>query len=557
LATKTIANPTSFRYLFRFRDLVAATLEEHEKIINSKGSCWWGWWKRPSETSRLEVWKTLKDQIAAQGEAVVGLFDSGTGLVHKAWIKEVILPDDDAPDGRVAVPKREQNLVPPYYRESPFSRAWMRIVRIERNVDFFDHYSFSEAPILPNYDANALKMFVGKVVRDKAELTGMDTTIWSVRSKRPGDIEQKILLSIPSLPEPVSANVVSCQSNLVLHLTDVHFATGSRRDKHVWKFEGEGGPSRRTLVEAVTSALQGRNIGLILVTGDFSFVASKEEFDAALASMRRLLGIFNLSTDQLVIIPGNHDIKWTNNDDYDDESEVTSAPDEAKAAYATFYQQLYRHEANEHLSMGRRFLLPNGISLEICAVNSSALETGKNFLAGIGRIDEAAIETVANRLGWNASGASMALRILMIHHHLALTEDLESPTGYKRGFGLAIDAVRVQRMAAKLGVQLALHGHKHRAFLWRSFVFELPENAQPNYFLGELAIIGGGSAGSIETEGFSNYFNLLDFEPEKLDLTIYRSRNRGNFDVMQRWFASLTMAEGSGALRLGIWKKAD
>jgi Calcineurin-like phosphoesterase len=361
LGTAPLVDPPEIQFLFRFRDLVALTLQEHQKIISSQGSCWWGWWKRPSESNRIEVWTALREKIDAEGQVAVGLFDSGTGRVHTAWVNQVILPDDNAPDGRVGVPEHEQELVPSYYRESPFSRAWMKITRIEMNTEFFDRYSFSEAPVLPNYDASALRRFVGKVVLDADELRLMDTTIWAVRFRQSADLVEKILLSIPAVPEPVSANVVSCQSNLVLHLTDLHFATGAHRQKHVWKLEGETFQGR-TLVEAITSALQGRTIGLVLVTGDFSFVGSEEEFHAALASVRRLLGNFNLGTDHLVIIPGNHDIKWTNNTDYDPAAEVTAAPAAAKERYAALYKDLYRHEANDHLSMGRRFLCQMGLT---------------------------------------------------------------------------------------------------------------------------------------------------------------------------------------------------
>jgi hypothetical protein len=147
------------------------------------------------------------------------------------------------------------------------------------------------------------------------------------------------------------------------------------------------------------------------------------------------------------------------------------------------------------------------------------------------------------------------MRLLMVHHHLALTEDLEPAAGYLHGFGLALDAVRIQRIAAKHGVQVALHGHKHRAFLWRSFVFELPENTQPNHFVGELAIIGGGSAGSVETEGNSNYFNLMTVTSLGLDLTIYRSRNAGAFERMQSWRGPLSIAKDSGRLDVGLWEQ--
>jgi len=120
-----------------------------------------------------------------------------------------------------------------------------------------------------------------------------------------------------------------------------------------------------------------------------------------------------------------------------------------------------------------------------------------------------------------------------------------------------VDAVRVQRLAAKHGVHLALHGHKHRSFIWRSTVYELPERTHPEYRLGELSIVGGGSAGSSETEAESNYFNVIEIGGGKLGLDIYRSRHRGAFSIIQSFCADLTVSESSRGLRLGEWKKVQ
>ena len=209
--------------------------------------------------------------------------------------------------------------------------------------------------------------------------------------------------------------------------------------------------------------------------------------------------------------------------------------------------------------MGRRWLLPAGLTLEIAALNSSSLQTGKNFLAGMGRIDEASLEEVRIGLGWPAASdpqSSAALRLLAIHHHLAVTEDIEPDSGFPQGYGMAVDAVRIQRMAAKHRVQLALHGHKHRAFLWRSSVYDLPEHASTNYKLGEISLIGGGSAGSKETEGASNYFNLLDFSPAGLDVLMYRARTRGSFERFKTFRAPFGRFE-DGGLKLEDWSVVE
>jgi hypothetical protein len=173
----------------------------------------------------------------------------------------------------------------------------------------------------------------------------------------------------------------------------------------------------------------------------------------------------------------------------------------------------------------------------------------------MGRIDEGAFAEVANKLNWGAA-QPLGMRVLIVHHHLALTEDIEPAEGYGRGYGLAVDAVRVQRLAARNGVHLALHGHKHRAFIWRSTVYELPEHAQTSYRLGELSIIGGGSCGSKETDNESNFFNVVELRPSQLSLDMYRSRFRGAFSVFSKWAADLSL-EAEQGLKLGEWTKVS
>jgi len=548
------------QFLFRFRDLVAPTIVEHRRIIKERDWCWWGWWKSPSEFGRADIWDDI-ERLTAQGNPLeIGLFDSGSGSVYRSLIAGLIKPDPAggaAAENTVKVPQGEMEHVPSYYRESPFSRAWLKITEIDENpVSFFEYYSFAEAPKVPNYPPELLNRFANKRIISPDELRGMDTTIWRIRPSSPNDSSEQILLSVKALIEPISEEVVRCKADAILHLTDLHFAVGQNRDQHVWRYDSEKNATRHTMVEAITSAVGQRKIGLVVVSGDFSFVGDQAEFDEASSAILHLLGVLDLSPDYLVIVPGNHDIRWTTNKIYDANAKVVQASPAAKRNYENFYRQIFRHDANRHLSMGRRFALPNGLVVEVGALNSSSLETGKNFLAGMGQIDETAFFEIAHRLGWS-SATTFALRILAIHHHLALTEDLEPAEGFGKGYGLAVDAVRVQRLAAKHGVHLALHGHKHRSFIWRSTVYELPERTHPEYRLGELSIVGGGSAGSSETEGESNYFNVIEISGGKLGLDIYRSRRRGAFSIIQSFCADLTVSESSRGLRLGEWKKVQ
>ncbi len=543
-------------FLFRYRDLVAATIEEHQRVITERGWCWWGWWKRPSEDSRSDIWDDLAKQTTTGLAVEVGLFDSGLGTVHRALVTGIIKPVDSRnAENTIKVPRQEADHVPSYYRDSPFSRAWIKIIQIDPEpIEFFGYYSFAEAPKLPNYTISTLRRFANKKIASAEELRGMDTTIWRIRPSTAADPSEQILLSVQAITEAISAEVVRCKSDEILHLTDMHFAVGGNRNQHIWRYDRED-ETRHTMVEAITSALgQQRKIGLVIISGDFTFIGDPAEFNEARTAISHLLGILDLSADHLVIIPGNHDIQWTTDAVYDHNSEVVQAPQAAKRHYEEFYRRLLRHEPNRHLSMGRRFALPCGLTIEVCGINSSSLETGKHFLAGMGRIDEGAFVEVAQQLGW-ANTQTLALRLLVIHHHLALTEDLEPAEGYGKGYGLAVDAVRIQRMAAQNGVHLALHGHKHRSFIWRSTVYELPEYTRPQYRLGELSIVGGGSAGSTETEGSSNYFNVIGVKSGRLRLDIYRSQHRGAFGIIQEWDAELCLSKESEGLKLSDWNK--
>lgn len=542
---------TEIHVLFRFRDLIADTLTEHRKVIQEHGACWWGWWKRPHEDPHRELWAGLKKMISSGESVTVGLFHSGTGEVYLAQVQGVIGPGPS--DERVHVPEGEEDLVPDYYRNSPFSRAWLRMTDISQDpVSFFGRYSLAAVPQLPNYSEAVLKSLQNKVILDAEELKGMDTTIWEVRLKAPGDSTKPLLLTVRSIGKPISREPVEAQSNVVVHISDPHFAVGKHRDIHVWRLESEQESGRATLAESIANALDGRRIGLVVVTGDFTFTGAKEEYEEAEIFLRRLAGIWSLDMDRFVIVPGNHDIQWTKNEKYDESSVVNIAPAEAQEQYRIFYKRVFGHDLTALLAMGRRFVLPCGLTLEICGLNSSSLEQGKDFLAGMGRIQQNSFMAVANELGWKQAD-SLSLRVLALHHHLALTDNLEEVSSYYRGFGIAIDAPRIQRLAAQQGVQLALHGHKHRVFVWRSGVYELPEHAQSSWRLGDLSIVGGGSAGSRETEGGKNYFNVFEAGSDGLTLEILRAEAAGSFDRIQRWRAGFALDGNPPRLLLEDW----
>lgn len=545
-------------HLFRYRDLIAKTLDEHRSLIDEHGYCWWGWWKRPSEDARQDVWDELAMATSGNKTVKVGLYDSGADLAHLATIDRVIKPqaDEFGVLQQVRPPKNQELAIPSYYRSSNFSRAWFRIKRIsDQPMQLFGEWSYDSPPPLPGYSDRQLAEFRNKAIAGGSELRAMDTTIWTIRVAVDTDRRERVLAASILLREPLDSSPVPCTGDWILHITDPHFATGGFRGQHAWRLESEGGTGATMFDSIATSLLRvERPVGAVLLTGDLTFLASADEFDAARKALLKFVtGDLSLSLEHLVIIPGNHDVKWTNEKTYDSNSPVENAPKEATEEYRAFYRLLYGFEANEDLSMSRRYVFPGANVVDVIAVNSSSLEHGKDFLSGMGRVQEQALDRAFTRMTWSRPTA--ALRIVALHHHVMLTEDIELAQGYGAGFGIAVDAPRILRLAARHGANLILHGHKHRAFMGRTLAYELPDKAHMLWAPGNINVVGGGSAGSTDTSDGRCFFNLLKLSGGVVTLEMYRSESQGLFERFGSWEFNIEF-DPDGKARTGEWRRA-
>lgn len=544
-------------YVFRYRNLIADTLAEHRVVIDREGACWWGWWKRPSEDARTDVWTSLSGTIATEGRVTIGLFDSGLGRLFLARANRVVEPEvgDFGELEAVRPPTDESRLIPAYYRDSIFSRGWLKLEEIRDTSRRVEDLSFASPPSLEGFTSAQLASWVDKRVTDAAELRAMDTTIWHLRPAAAHDRRERVVAARPHLHEPADPEPVSSGNPWLLHITDPHFAVNPHRSEHLWRLDSEDG-GNPTLVNQIALSLSkaDRKVGAVVVTGDLTYMASAAEFDEARTSLLKLVtGELGLGMQHLVVVPGNHDIAWTKGDKYEPGAEVGLAPAEATRAYRKFFKSLYSYEANPDLSMARRFVFPGGNVIDVAGVNSSSLEQGKHFLSGMGRVQEHALEHLAQTLQWQ--GKSYALRVLALHHHLSLIEDLEPERGYGYGFGIAVDAPRILRMSARNGAHLILHGHKHRSFVGRTGVYELPDKTRSEWELGELNILGGGTAGSSDTDTGDCHFNLLRLSEGEVTLEIYRSSQQGVFECVSTWKCELARTKNVQGICLTPWRK--
>jgi len=538
-----------FRLLLRFRDLIAETIPAHRDIIRDKGHCWWGWWGRPSEDGHRQSWSDFAEEIDREGDGWVGLFDSGKKhRVYKARVTSVRV--------RESLEDDELEKVPEYYRNSPYSKVWLRLESIVEIDAFFGEYSLEKAPRLPGIPPERRNRLEGKVIMDANELRSMDTTLWEVRPRLEDDLEEHFMTATFSFSEPVSHRGFQVHGDTILHLTDLHFARGDHRREHAWGFASETNHAP-TMADSIAAAIRasGQKIGFVLVTGDLTFKASEGEFEEAARSLNLLRTHLDLDTDQVVVIPGNHDIAWADTLPDADES-LIYAREKDTEAYRLFFRDFFKYDPDTHLSMGRRFWFPHGGTVEICALNSSTLAQNRHHLPGMGWVHAGAVASTTGELGWHDRQTGMSLRLLALHHHLAVPESYNHPDEFSKGFGMAADATGLMRQAVRRGVHLAIHGHRHVPFIWRTRVYDLPNEPGDEWDLGELSILGGGSAGSSSVRD-GNYFNTISVQSDAITVSIFKSEKgfQKGFELMKRFSADIELERG--LLTLGPWQKSE
>ena len=86
-------------------------------------------------------------------------------------------------------------------------------------------------------------------------------------------------------------------------------------------------------------------------------------------------------------------------------------------------------------------------------------------------------------------------------------------------------------------------------------MYELPEYANLTPRLGDLSIVGGGSAGSSDTEGNRNFFNIIELTSSQLHLKMYRATNAGVFELMAARTMAFQLGGDRSNLQLSDWSE--
>lgn len=499
--------------ILRFRDLSARTIEEHQKILTAHQYVWWGWWNKPEERSPRQAFADFAGVIEREGSLAVFLLDSGSKRLYRAAMTGI---EPSATDTPRASPDPART--PPYYSQSQF-RAWFRFDRIEeaREADLRD-YSYDEVEEFS--DPSERSTYARKRVDSTEEiLERRHKTIWFLQPFQRGHRTDRVSPALSRVPVSFETTPFVTKSPYVVQLSDVHF----HPDHHA--FDVTGGDLHLSLAHSVIEDLRSsqRDIppAALLLTGDFTWMGTAAEFDLALEFIQKLQSAFDLKPEQLVMLPGNHDIQWSTQEpvEYDPSQEVSLPPEKAEENYRDFAAKVVRFTPEPYLSMGRRFILGNYLALDVVALNSCRLEQQR--FAGFGFVQRQQLEDAARRMGWHEDNAARVhYRLLALHHHVVPVVPAEEIKQLDPSYSLTLDAGQITYAAQRYGVDLILHGHQHHPFA--GCLARSPHDG--DFQVGRsLAIHGAGSAGVKRGHigpGGRNSYSVLSFSEHGVEVEV-------------------------------------
>ncbi len=251
----------------------------------------------------------------------------------------------------------------------------------------------------------------------------------------------------------------------ILHISDLHF----------------GSPFLPERAEAVTRFAERARPDVIVVSGDFTQRARRDQFEAAAAYLARF-------DAPLVVTPGNHDVPL----------------------YRVFERFLepyryYRRYIDERLDAV--YDLPG---LTIVSLNST-----RSFTFSNGKLKSAQLDFAARGLRASPPGD---LRVVVTHHHLA------PPPDFSRDRVMP-GARRALRRFQSLDVHLIMAGHMHRSYIGDSLDF-FPGGSREE----GIVVVQCGTTTSARGRGrerLGNSLNYIRADRKEIRVTHYLWREQG------------------------------
>lgn len=259
----------------------------------------------------------------------------------------------------------------------------------------------------------------------------IDVIDWQVSASGPWIRSERKNISMSSTP---AVNI--------LHLSDIHFGS----EHHFRQGSAQvGTPNRSSLIELIAEDLHEFPApDLVVISGDLTSRALREEFDFARDFLSELSNICKISRNQFLIIPGNHDLLWG--------ADKTTV---SMGEYESFYSNFLNVPVSDALMPSRRVRDTFVLGLDSTRILSQ-------ISGGIGHVGSDQLRIAGSKI--NNEAKDVKNLVLVMHHHLLPVAWIE-PAAPNAPVSMTIDAPSIIAWAQANKACMLLHGHQHQPFL--------------------------------------------------------------------------------------------
>lgn len=449
--------------ILRFRDTEKEidTISEHTNLIDSKGFTWWGWWKKSEEIIDKETFEILENKISKGEIKTIGLFDRTTNRFFNAQISSV----EYSVNLKINSPKIDAT--PEYYNQIKL-HAWFQLC----NIQLISREEFIES-------------FINIPISDNT------------------------LFALPYKEEIESERILIKNAN-ILHISDIHFGNDFGFPLTTSMKSGSN------LIDTIKKYFDFKNkieIGLVVVSGDLTSRGDMGVLQGPASEfLKNLCQVINVDSNQVVIVPGNHDIplKDANFHDYNHEN-----------SFKLFLKEFYGE--SKEIKGYEKFITLDGLKIDILRINSARLRNKAESNFGYVGWDDYRYIIEENK------NDEDAIKIAVLHHHLIPVPN-EEPIDSEYPYGsisVTLDAGKVIEGLQYYNFDIVLHGHQHLPGL-NKISRGLLNGSSINLDKG-LFMSGAGSAGAkverLTGQLRDNSFSILSLTKKNLKIESVQYNN--------------------------------
>lgn len=513
--------------VLKFKDKgIEDTIEAHLNILKEKKSVWWGWWSKDYENLPQKQLEEVQRKLSNSKDSVkIYLFHSKKEIIYRAVCEEVVFrecglhlqcPDENCPE---------------YYKDYPV-RAWFRFSDIHQtnNDDFIKKYSYLADDLIDDEHKRkfSLSSFAGSRASALDLFVLQKRTMWFLRNVHKSDTAID-MNPYSTMMENISKNYFKTSGNRILVLSDLHFTDIIQ--KHAFGL-GEN-PNKMKLIDCIKKVLKKdeRPISGVIISGDFTWKADEKEFNYAEQFILDLMETYDIKRNQILIVPGNHDIAFeTNgNGEFVENKKIEVASIQAQTNYINFYNNIFEMRPKEEfLCASRRILLRNNLPIEIIGLDSNVLQQEEKAFVGQGFVGYKQLNYLSTQMELKDNEEVYSYRILVLHHHIMpawYQEEIEKNHSYS----VLLDSGRVQEFIKKYQIRLVVHGHNHENQFTKITIPSVEGSNEPDYV---YYIISIGSAGAYRN---SNVIGIIDFDKiGKVRYTNLEINSKGQDDLREK-----------------------